>query len=645
MDGEEIFLLLLAGLFLIVVPVLAIVAFVRVRNLEKTTGGDLQISARLARLELWMAELERRLAAPPVAPSALTSPVPPRAAPPPEPIPPLAPAPPARVPPLPPPVRPAPSAPPVSPAREFPAPVAEKRFLDWETLIAGRWLNRVGIVALLFAVSFFIKYAFENNWVGPRGRVAIGILIGSALLPWSGWLLRRGYRYFSEGIAGLGAAVVYLSIWAGWHYYRLFAQGEAFAGMIVVTATMVAVSLGRNSQRIALLALLGGFLTPELVNTGKDQQLVLFTYLAVLTVGLLVLARARDWPWLAPLSFIAVQIYFWAWYQRFYGSEMLLRTSLFATLFFLLFAALPVLRSWRVGLLGAVEIGIVLFNAFTYLLALRATLWPDHRWALTLAVLVLSFAHLLVAQSLPAPREGQRPLLKLLFAGLALTFVTLAIPIRLDGKWITISWAVEGALLIWSGLRAASPALRAAGYLLFTVAGFRLVAFPIPAPRLLWNARFSTFAVAVASVAVALWFARRHPQEVGHAEKNFLAFLGVAANAYALAALSLEAWDFFGRVQTLELSRGLSQQLSLSVVWTAYASALLFVGVKRRLAVLRWQALALFGVVVGKVFAFDLSFLDRFYRIISFLVLGMVLLVVSFFYQKKLAAERTEKSS
>src|SRR3989441_11702917 len=93
--------------------------------------------------------------------------------------------------------------------------------LDMETLIAGKWLNRLGILALLFAVSFFIKYAFDNNWVGPRGRVAIGLLLGSALLPWSGWLLRRGYPYFSEGIAGLGAAGLYLSLWAGWHYYRL----------------------------------------------------------------------------------------------------------------------------------------------------------------------------------------------------------------------------------------------------------------------------------------------------------------------------------------------------------------------------------------------------------------------------------------
>jgi hypothetical protein len=100
-----------------------------------------------------------------------------------------------------------------------------------ETLIGGRWLNRIGIIAIISAVTFFLKYAFDNNWIGPSGRVAIGILLGAAMLPWSHWLLQRGYAYFSEGIAGLGAAVLYLSIWAGCQYYKLCSRrpGPQFA--------------------------------------------------------------------------------------------------------------------------------------------------------------------------------------------------------------------------------------------------------------------------------------------------------------------------------------------------------------------------------------------------------------------------------
>src|SRR4029077_15983083 len=127
--------------------------------------------------------------------------------------------------------------------------------LDWETVIGGRWLNRIGILAIIGAVTFFLKLAFDNNWIGPSGRVAIGILLGAIMLPWSHWLLQRCYSYFSEGIAGLGAAVLYLSIWAGCQFYKLYSLDVGFLAMIVITGAMAAVALGRNSQRIALLSL------------------------------------------------------------------------------------------------------------------------------------------------------------------------------------------------------------------------------------------------------------------------------------------------------------------------------------------------------------------------------------------------------
>jgi uncharacterized membrane protein len=114
-----------------------------------------------------------------------------------------------------------------------------------------------------------------------------------------------------------------------------------------------------------------------------------------------------------------------------------------------------------------------------------------------------------------------------------------------------------------------------------------------------------------------------------------LAGLSVVMNIYALIALSLELWDYFGRSATIGIDRGLAQHLALSVLWTAYATALLIVGMKRQSQLLRWQALILFGAAVLKVFFYDSSFLERFYRILSFFILGIVLMVVSFLYQRK----------
>jgi uncharacterized membrane protein len=645
------FLGVLAAIVLIFAPILAISAFVRVQHLaEQLRTFPLQnLAARLSAIEQHLAALEKSLAprGTAAAPPAVERPAhaePPIVAPPVSA--PLETAPP---PPIPPREIPKPREVPLPP-REFNVFAApplhssqtkSSSALDLETLIGGRWFNRIGIIALIGSVTYFLKYAFDNNWIGPSGRVAIGILLGAAMLPWSHWLLQRGYSYFSEGIAGLGAAVLYLSIWAGCQYYKLFSLDVGFAAMIVITAGMAAVALGRNSQRIALLSLFGGFLTPVLVSEGKDAQVVLFTYLLILGAGLLAIELRRDWRSLTPISFLLSQFYFWGWYSEFYRPAKLERTILFATLFFLLYAALPVLRAVRYSQLHELDIVVVLANSFAYLAALYVMLWPQDRWPLTLLVLALSAGHLFAARLVPPPKAGESPLVRLLFAGLALTFATLAIPIRLEGKWITLAFAVEGAVLVWTGFRSMAGFLRAGGYFLLALAAARLLIVSLPAPQFLFNERFAAYAVLIFCFGVVVYAAREHAPSVGRDELSALGGFAVAINVFALIALSLELWDHFGSHAGLGIDSGLAQHLALSLLWTAYASGLIALGVRRESALLRWQALVLFGLVVVKVFVYDSSYLERFYRIISFFILGLVLLVVSFLYQRKVARERS----
>jgi len=142
----------------------------------------------------------------------------------------------------------------------------------------------------------------------------------------------------------------------------------------------------------------------------------------------------------------------------------------------------------------------------------------------------------------------------------------------------------------------------------------------------------------IACFAVALWAAQTNRSKIAGQEQVEVGIFAVVINIYALIALSLEFWDFFGKASTT-LDAALAQHLSLSILWTAYATALLIGGVQTKSALLRWQSLVLFGLVFGKVFIYDLSFLERVYRILSFFVLGAVLLAVSFVYTRKLAHE------
>jgi uncharacterized membrane protein len=644
-------LAVLAVALVIITPILAIAAFVRVQRLaEHLRAFPLdKIVDRLSTLERHLATIEKTLSSvQPPAPSKPTAPLPAPGSPPPQTAaPPPAPtAPPSRGPlPETPKPRELPAHPPQGSVFAAPPLYASQSkstsSLDWETIIGGRWLNRIGIVALIGATTFFLKYAFDNNWIGPSGRVAIGIVLGAAMLPWSQWLLRRGYSYFSEGIAGLGAAVMYLSLWAGCQYYTLYTRDVGFYSMIIVTAGMAAVALGRNSQRIALLSLVGGFLTPILVSSGKDEQVVLFSYLLMLGVGLLIIEVRRNWRALTPVSFVFSVIYFWGWYEKFYQPLKLERTLIFATLFLLLYAAVPIVRAIKSSSVRELDFLLALANSFAYFAALYTMLWPRDRWPLTLLALALSAGHLTVARIIPPPKSGESPLMRFLYAGLALTFATLAIPLRLDGKWITLAFAVEGAILVWTGFRSAVSGLRVAGYLLLAISAVRLLVFPLPARQFLLNERFATYVVLITCLAAVLYAAREKLSFLSSEERGLLAFLSVATNFFALFALSLELWDYFGRQSGLGIDSGLAQHLALSLLWTAYASALIGFGIQRKSPLLRWQALSLFGLVVIKVFIYDSSYLERFYRIVSFFILGLVLLVVSFLYQRKVARERS----
>jgi len=645
-------------LFFFGASILGLIAFTTARRIESFVKSFPlnELTFRVYQLEKKVAELQKLLAASAPAPSspAPATPETPQLHPPapgvsPQPAPPTLPP---RPPPSPPNISKQPSAP------------------DLEALIGGRWFNRIGIIALLFAISYFLKLAFDNNWIGPAGRVAIGIFLGVLMLPWSEWLLTRGYIYFSEGIAGLGEATLFVAVWAGCQYYTLFTQQTGFVALVLVTILTAFLALRRDSQRIAFLSLLGGLLTPALMSTGKNEQIVLFSYLLCLGAAALIVSWRRNWQSLLPLIFVGSHLYFWQWYDSFYHRALFLeRTIVFASLFFFLYAAGPALRAFHHIDLTNMDLLLVVANAVVYSAALYTLLWPADRWPLTLLFLLLAACHLTVAGLLPDSSSSSSPLPRFLYLGLAVTFATLAIPTKFDGNTLTIAFALEGSALAWAGLRTHGALLRPAGYILLAIAALRLMLQPPAAYTFLWNERFATYLVLIAGLLVPLWAASSSsatsaPSQGGvslHAASNpssradlaqraiplhsppatfssgleaEIASLSVATNFFALLALSLEFWDYLGR-GSASSDHSLAQHLAISILWTCYAAALIAAGLVRQSALLRWQALALLGVAVAKVFLYDLASLDRVYRILSFFILGSVLLAVSFLYTRR----------
>lgn len=669
---------------------------------------------------------------------------------------------------------------------------------DLEMRIGGNWLSRIGIIAIVLGVGFFLKYAFDNQWIGPRGRISLGVMSGVGVLIAGERLRARGYRTYAHSLSGGGILILYLSIYAAYAFYRLIGHAPAFLLMVAITGMTVLLAARYTALPIAVLGLIGGFLTPVLLSTGTDNEAGLFGYIAVLDAGVLALAYYKQWRSLNYMAFAATALMFAAWMLEWYRAEKLWLTFFFLTLFFLLFSLLGVLHNILLQRPAEwLDVSLIAASASLYF-GTSYSLLEAAGYGFTLgscAVLMSGFYLILFYVAWIRRREDQ--LLVLTYLNAAFIFFTLAIAIQLDQHWVTIGWALEGAALVWTGLRTKTLAPRRAALLVFAVAAMhwfsvdaRAVAYG-PGDEFvpLLNSRAVSGAVLAGALAVAGWLYQRFsaedeertrfttvyllaanammltllsidtvdyfeqakemarvteladgdPGDLGelnrleHAKQLALSTLWmlyaaagltfghvrgqktmrlaalvllgatvfkvlaydaayraivqqtfifnrtfaifalltlilawsirlyarsariddeergrvvpvmiVVANLVAIAGLSVEASGYFGAQANASRLAGeserdlrLAQQLSLSVVWAAYGGGLLSTGIVRRSRLLRMMALLLLGVTIIKVFLLDLAELDRFYRIISFIVLGIVLLAVSFLYQQR----------
>ena len=198
--------------------------------------------------------------------------------------------------------------PPLAPApvRSQPEPVVPPSFSSFpqaqpedarslENQIGSQWFNRVGILAVLIGMAWFLKFAIDNHWIGPLGRILIGLLAGAALIAWSERFDRHGYVAFAYSLKAAGSGILYLSLWAAFSLYQLIPAGAAFAAMILITAFNGLLSWIRDAELLAFYAIIGGFSTPLLISTGENHEVALFCYLLLLDIAVLVLVVLRPW--------------------------------------------------------------------------------------------------------------------------------------------------------------------------------------------------------------------------------------------------------------------------------------------------------------------------------------------------------------
>jgi len=532
---------------------------------------------------------------------------------------------------------------------------------DLESRIGSHWLNRIGIAALLIGVSYFLKYAFENNWIGPAGRVIIGLLAGVAVVVWSERFRSRGYRTFSYSLKALGIGTLYLSLWAAFQVYTLIPSEVAFVAMLAVTSATGVIAVTQDAEVLAAFALAGGFVTPFLLSTGQNRELALFSYVALLDLAVLAFMVLKPWRRLLLLGYAGTLFFYIGWYSTFYSRSQISLTTAFATLFFAIFAVAPVLAqsAGESGTSSSVLPLVAFVNAGAYFFEIYAMFSDVDKTETAWFALALAAIYILLSRQGRSGKASETARsLHFLHLALAIGFITIAIPISLDGHWITIGWFVEAGVLLWVAERIHSDSLNAfaIGALFLGVCRLLLID-NFYSNTLIFNARMATYAVAIAVLGIVAWYGRVRTDEMG---QNAAAAALIALNLLALIALGHEIADYYawqmaelhptlGRwtaaswaeVRRVEIAR----DFTYSALGMGYGAGLMIVGLWRRSAFVRWQALVLIAATIVKVFTYDVSELDRAYRILSFIVLGVLLLGISFVYQRNWLQLSAKKSS
>ena len=508
-----------------------------------------------------------------------------------------------------------------------------------ESRIGGQWLNRIGIVAVLVGLSYFLKFAFDNNWIGPATQVVIGIVAGLGILFWSERFRSKGYAGFAYSLKAIAFGALYLSLWAASQYYHLLLPWAAFLGMVMVTLTATALSLRQNSELLAGFAIVGGFLTPVLMSTGENRELALFAYVALLDLGTAWMVAIKRWPRLLFASFVGTLLLFAAWAETFYNEPQLDATLAFASFFFLLYAVASFADKSR-SAMSNLAIGIAIFDAAAFFSACYLMLVQHDSLQLAWLALAVAVFYFGLARLLHRRGGTAAPLYTSVAVALGIGYLTAAIPIRLDNYWMVFAWLVEAGALFWAAHRSSSRLLRVLGAAAFVLGAVRLLLYSGAPQPLILNARFGLFLLAIAVLGLLGYYAAG---ESGENNRLWAAAAVLGFNVLAIVALNCEIADYFRPTPGQPVSavewRAVEtvRAFTYSAVWMLYGGALILVGFWKRSAFLRWQAIVLLAVTAAKVFFYDIAALERGYRIAAFIVLGAILLAVSFFYQRNRA--------
>ena len=349
--------------------------------------------------------------------------------------------------------------------------------IDLEKFIGENLINKIGILITVIGVGIGAKYSIENNLISPLTRIILGYLLGLGLLGF-GIKLKEKYENYSAVLVSGAIAIMYFITYASYVFYDLIPQVFAFALMVIFTVFIVIAAINYNKQVIAHIGLVGAYAVPFLLSEGSGKIGVLFSYMSIINIGILMISFKKYWKELYYASFGLTWLMYAMWYNSEYqGNEQFRLAFIFLFIFFIIFyltiLAYKILQKEK---FNSNDIILLLVNSFVFY-GFGYAILNDHESGeqfLGLFTLANAMIHFIASVVIFKQKLADKNLFYLV-SGLVLVFIAIAIPVQLDGNWVTLLWAGQAALLFWIGRTKNIPIYEKLSYPLMFISFFSLI--------------------------------------------------------------------------------------------------------------------------------------------------------------------------
>lgn len=365
-----------------------------------------------------------------------------------------------------------------SPASQY------KEVFNMEELLGIKGALIAGIITALLGFGFFLKYAYDRAWLGPLARDIVAAACGVAALVVGEITRRKDFDIVAKGVTALGFGILYGVVFTAYRLHGLIESPTiTFILAIMITISAMAYALILNEPLMAIISLLGGFLSPILISTGQNAPISLFTYVAILSLGSMMCAWYKKWNNLNLLSFVGTIILYFLWFFKFYGPEItgsefpaqMPIAVMGATVFFAMYLAIPFLY----GIVNREpasygSITIVLANSIFFMAALAMIFYPAHSKLLAVIFFGLAAIYIGMIAGLRMRVPEDESTSVVLFV-IGTFFATLALPLMFDMYVLAIAWAIEAVVLSVISIRYNKIVPKVASLILMGLSIFQLI--------------------------------------------------------------------------------------------------------------------------------------------------------------------------